>query len=533
MNERLPPTASETEEADISAGLLPGLIRRRWIFFGPLFTIGLLGYIVSNVVSLQYKSSAFIIVEQRTIPDQYVLPNVLMTLQKRLDAMTQQILSRTRLQRFIEDDNLYQDERKTKSIDDIIDTMQKRISVELVQPTGAKNDVTGFHIYFSDRNPYVAQRVTNELTSLFIEQDARERTTQSQGTTAFLESQLEQARKQLADQEDKMRKYKLAHLGELPDQEQTNVRILTSLDAQLQASTTALDRAEQQRIYLEALQSQQRAFDTLGTPPLTVGGAASAVTAPGTEPSNQTAQTISFEAARSTLANLYQQLRALSAKFTDQHPEIVRLKKEIADWEATVDRLNKQRAADVEIASRLKSVIAEIQSERRQGTELRARISRVQTQLSQTPVREQEMAELNRSYENAKANVRSLLEKKQSSELASNLEERQGGERFRLLDPATLPKKAEGRTKIVMAGWAVGLVLGAGLVFLLEMLDSTVHKPADLQALEWVPVLARIPKFRTDREQKRRRLRLKFEVVAVAVLVVVALASGTHTYLQG
>src|SRR5205085_1313348 len=146
--------------------IVPILIRRRWYFLAPLFTLGLLGYAVANLLPLQYRSSAFIIVEQRKVPDQFVLPNVLMSLQKRLD-------------------------------------------------------------------------------SLFIEQDARERTSQSRQTTTFLENQLEQARKELASEEAKVGEYKLKHLGELPAQQESTLRILSSLEAQLQANTARLDRAEQ------------------------------------------------------------------------------------------------------------------------------------------------------------------------------------------------------------------------------------------------------------------------------------------------
>src|SRR5215472_7490687 len=214
MIDMMPTRVWEGEQAR-PLGVLKVALRRRWSFIAPFFTLGLLGYAAANLLPLPYRSSALIIVEERKVPDQYVLPNVLMTLQKRLDAMTQQILSRTRLQHFIEDIGLYKTERTHNSIDNVIDNMQKRISVELVQPTGQssrQSDWTGFQIFFSDRDPYMAQRVTNELTSLFIEQDSRERTTQSQETTAFLESQVEEARKQLVAEEDKIHKYKLSHL---------------------------------------------------------------------------------------------------------------------------------------------------------------------------------------------------------------------------------------------------------------------------------------------------------------------------------
>jgi uncharacterized protein involved in exopolysaccharide biosynthesis len=546
MMEKLPARIPDDNENAPMSEYLRIVWRRRWSFLAPFFALGLLGYAVAQILPLQYKSSSLIIVEQRTIPKEYVVPNVLMTLQKRLDAMTQQILSRTRLQRFIEDFGLYTSERKSNSLDDVIDTMRKRISVQLVQPGSsststststsqtaktANSDLTGVEVDFSDSNPRIAQRVTNELTSLFIEQDARERTTQSQETTAFFQSQLEEGRKQLAAEEEKMRQYKLAHLGELPAEQQIHLSLLAGLGTQLQASTSALDRAEQQRIDLESKRAQLQMFSSLVTPPSTDASSALAngTAAPGEAGNPGT----SLEAMRATLANLQQQLREASTKFTDKHPEIERLKKEIATTETTVDRLAKERTADLEIDSRLKAVLAEIESERRQNADLRRRIGEVQAQLSQTPIREQEMAELARSYENAKENVKSLLEKKQGSELASNLEEQQGGERFRLLDPATLPKRPEGRLKIVLAGWFLAFVVGAGLVLLRENLDKSIHKTADLESYRHLPVLVRIPEFRSPLDEVRGRRRRWLELAAGTVMVLIALASGADTLLRG
>ena len=131
-------------ESHRPSDLLRILIRRRWLFLGPLFAIGLLGFSVAQMMPVEYRSEAFIIVDQQKIPEQYVTPNVLMTLQRRLDAMTQQALSRTRLQRFIEEFGLYARERKKKALDDIIDLMRKRISIELVQTPGRNEDLTGF-----------------------------------------------------------------------------------------------------------------------------------------------------------------------------------------------------------------------------------------------------------------------------------------------------------------------------------------------------------------------------------------------------
>jgi len=157
----------------------------------------------------------------------------------------------------------------------------------------------------------------------------------------------------------------------------------------------------------------------------------------------------------------------------------------------------------------------------------------VQFRLSQTPVREQELAELTRRQDNVRSHFQSLLQKKLGSELASNLEERQGGEQFRLLDPASLPKKPEGRAKIVLIGWVLGAALGAGLVLVREWSDPSVHSKTHLAPYQLIPVLAKIPTVRTAREENRRRLVWKIEAFVVAVMMLIALGTGAHVYLRG
>lgn len=494
--------------------LLKMLLRRRWHLLAPLFLCGLGGFGLTHLLPLLYKSTAFIIVEQQKIPEQYVTPNVLMTLQRRLDSMTQQILSRTRLQRFVEQFNLYSAERSAKSLDDVIETMRGRIAVELVQTPGRQAEMIGFKIHFSDVDRLRAQQITNELASLFIEQDTRERTEQSQRTTAFLEGQLQEAQKALAGEEEQVRSYKLTHLGELPEQQQSNLQLLSSLEAQLHASTAALDRAEQQKAYLESMRAQQEVVAALPTP----------ATEPGAN---------SLALAETTLASLWNQLHDSTARLTDKHPEVIALKKEIADWEASVRRLKAERSASSDAASRLKAIQVEIEAEKRESRNLRERIAEVQARIGQTPVREAEIAELARRHDNARTHYQSLLQKKLGSELASNLEQRQGGEQFRLLDPASAPKRPEGRSKVVIAGWVLGAVLGMALLVLGDLTDQSVRRPADMEALKRFPMLVRIPTIRSFEERNRQRHRLTLEVAAIALMVLVSLGTGVHVYLQG
>ena len=203
------------------------------------------------------------------MPKDYVTPNVNDDLQERMQSITQQILSRTRLLHIIDQFNLYAGPHSQPSPDQKVEGMRKDIDIELVRD--ARNQITAFNVSYSSRDPRVAQQVTSELTNLFINENLEVRQQQSEDTTKFLESQLETARKTLSDQEEKIREFKGQHVGELPAQVGSNLQILAGLQSQLQTEEDALNTAKQQRVYLETLVNQYRSLQ--GTPK-SAGGAA-------------------------------------------------------------------------------------------------------------------------------------------------------------------------------------------------------------------------------------------------------------------
>ena len=531
------------EQESVKRDYVAILIRRRWYLIAPLLICGLLGAVVAQVWPLLYKSEALILVEQQKVPEQYVMPNVITNLQTRLDAMTQQILSRTRLVSLIEQFNLYPRERARLPMDDVVDRMHKNIDVSLVQTAGRQGDVTGFRITYLADNPRVAQRITNELTSMFIDESIRERTQQSTDTTEFLTSQLNDAQNDLAAQEAKLREYKMKFLGELPEQQTSNLQILSSLQAQLYAAEEALQRAEQQRTYLSAMREQ---YEALTTPQVTADGS---ILLPGT-----VQKPPALVQAEGTLLDLQKQLQQAQAMFGDRYPDVIQLKGQIADWKQTIQQLEAESTAKgsaapkkdktpapaagspatrlslAEIESRLKALEIETASDRKDVADIEARIKDVQARLSMTPVREQQLAEITRTYENSREQYQSLLQKKLQSELASNLDKRQQGEQFRILDPASLPQKAEGRLQILGAGWVLGLCLGIGLAILREFAQARVHDENDLSAIDATIPVFEVPVIRTASETRRRRLRLALEASGAMILIAAAAAASARTY---
>ena len=507
-------------------------IRRRWWMLGPLFAIGVMAFGVALLWPPVYRSEAMIVVEQQKVPAKYVTPNVVTDVDSRLQSMTQEILSRTRLESLIKQFNLYSKERARKTMDEIVDRMRTDITIQLAPIGGRDDQSTAFRIYFSAENPHVAQQVNNELTSLFIEKSLESRAQQSMSTTNFLQSQLEQARKDLEAQEEQLRQYKMRYLGELPQQEQSNLQILNSLELQMQSITDSVGRAEQQKIYLQSLRSEYQAM----------------AQASGTEAGNGTAP--SLPAADTALRDLRKQLAELEAKYTPQHPDVQRVKEQIAQWEQVKSRpadststpkganseTSTASAADqpalAEVESRLKAVEAEIANDKQQAEKLRKQVEDVRARLSLTPVREQQLAEVTRNYQNSREYYQSLLQKELESELATNLEKRQQGEQFRIIDPPSLPDKPfkPNRPLILLGGWIFGLCAGIGTAGVREFMDNTLHSEKEIAEQTTLPILVRIPVLQTVKEKQSQKLRQVFEISAVALFALVSLAVAIYTY---
>jgi succinoglycan biosynthesis transport protein ExoP len=519
------------------------ITRRRWSFLLPCCVVGFAGAITAYFWPLTYKSDALILIEQQKVPTQYVKPNVVSDLQARLDTMTQQILSRTRIQKLIDDFHLYADERNKETMEDLVDKMRANISVQPVQSPGRQDELTAFRISYSARSADTAQRVTNELTSLFIEVNLRSRAADSASTTAFLRAELDAAAAELSAQEHRLQEFKMKNLGQLPEQLATNLQVLASLQGQLQAVSNELEHAEQQKVYLTSIRSEYemlaRASDDAGAPVISGDG---------------TLHSSDLMNAEATLRDLKKRYLTLTGQYTSEFPDVIETKKEIAHWQSVVAQL---RAATVkrpgaptpartasgassvssallDSTSRLKALDLEIAAHKRDEAALQKQIAALQNRLKQTPMLEQQFAEISRDCENARSNYQSLLQKQQQSELATQLEQRQQGEQFRVLDPAKHPDKAlpPNRLQIVLIGWVLGLIAGLGWVVLREFLDPTIRGKSDLALRTELPVLACIPNYLNPAQERWRRWRLRLEFTVGVVLVLGVIGSGIRSILR-
>lgn len=525
----MPDTVNENESQPIDLKSYLALAKRRHLhILIPLFLGWLAVWSLSWILPPRYRSSTLILVEQPTMPKEYVTPNINDDLQQRMQSITQQILSRTRLLHILEGKHLYGDAHSLTPPDEQVERMRKDIEIELVRDGVGR--VNAFNVSYTARDPHVAQQVTSQLTDLFISENLEVRQRQSEDTTKFLEEQLATARRSLEEQEEKIRQFKGQHVGELPAQVGSNLQILSGLQSQLRNEEEALNASKQQRVYLQSLISQYRGLRIAGH----ADGGPTGLAAIDQE-----------------LDRLKAQLADLNSHYTERHPDVRKLKDQVARMQRMRDQLAAQTqvaATDAspadssaqspmlaQLQSQVQSNQIEIANRERSVTDLRSRVNEYQGRLNQEPVREQQLADLTRGYDQSKATYDDLLKKKNESAMATSMELLQQGERFRVLDPPSLPTKPSfpNRLKFCGIGLAVGLALGIFVAGAFEMIDDRLYSEKEIKKLLPVPVTCEIPIIQTAAEEKAQHRATWRIWAATAVVITVMLAGSALSYLHG
>ena len=470
------------------------ILRRKW-FIIISFILSVIGTILALIfIPPLYKSTTLILVEPQKVPEDYVKPTVTVDINDRVNTITQQVMSRTRLESIMKEFDLYKESRDKRTSDEVVDLMRGNIEVAVRGGDTRNRDLSSFTISFIGNDPETVMHVTGRLASLFIEENLKVREQQAEGTTEFLDAQLQGLKTVLEEQEGQIKLYKEKFMGELPSQLEANLRTLDRLQLELQNTNDVFRSAEDRKTTLEKQIAEV-------SPDLIVerGGG-------GVDPR------------RTRFLSLQTELSQLSTAYTDKYPDIIRLKNEIAELEKELQGEKipeKGPKAPVAVTVRppapgdnplyitLYNQLMEAHSDTKNLREKQKEIAKdivvFQGRVERIPAREQQMAALVRDYENTKANYQSLLNKKLDAQLAENLEKRQKGEQFKVLDPANLPLKPfkPDRNRIILLGLGIGLGSGAGLVFLLEYIDASFRKDEDVYATLGLPVLASVPKVRT------------------------------------
>lgn len=495
-------------------------IRRRWWLILPAILFWAAALVLSLVLPGKYKSETLVLVEQDAVPAQLVTPNVTVDLQQRLQSLAEQTMSRPRLGQIINEFGLYGNIPGQVVSDDAVNQMRRDTSVELTKSNG-RGDISAFKIIYSASSAELAQKVTSRLASLFIQGSLDRQKRQSEDTTSFLGSQLEEARKNMEQQESLLREFRAKNLGELPEQMQSNVQILSGLQERLQSATASLHQAEQQRIYLGSL---------IGASNNDSAHAAAGGNQLGSAPTPLDEQ----------IGKMKADLATLSARYTQLHPDVVHLKEQIATAEKVKEQMESNAAKAegpgevaesrsgprpitplTQLQSQFKANELEITNRKREITALEKQIGEYQSRLNLTPIREQQLDEVTRSHEQARTYYESLLAKKLQSEMATDLSKQQEAGQFRTIDPPTLPQKPywPNRLKFSAVGLFLGILTGLGALALKETIDGRIYSEDDLSRWVTATVIATVPPLPTSAETKRQAWRRRFEIALASALV--------------
>jgi polysaccharide chain length determinant protein (PEP-CTERM system associated) len=490
-------------------------LRRKWLIV-LVFVIGMIGsqFGATRLPHL-YRSETLIQVIPQRVPESIVKSTVTATIEDRLPSISEQILSRSRLERIISDFNLYPTQRAQTVMEDVIAKMR----ADIKGPTLVGKE--SFRLSYVSGDPRVAQKVTERLASLYIDENARDRQNQAEGTNQFLESQLADAKRRLLETEKRLADYQRQYSGQLPTQLATNLQAIQNAQMQLQSISEALNRARERRLVLE-----RQVVDAQTLP-------AAAVLPDGTAASGPPTTAQQIQAARA-------RLEAFKLQYTPDHPDVRALERTIHDLEARAAeeaRRPPQPAAMVsaspaetarekrirELTADMDVIDRQITANQLEESALKKTIASYQANADAVPTRQAELVELTRDYNTVQAAYNSLLTKQEESKLAANLEQRQIGEQFRILDAASLPEKPYNhllRIEVAVGGALGGLFLGLALVALLEYRDSSFKSEEDVVRVLSLPVLALVPTLLRDNDRRILR-RKEIAGLALATFVVI------------
>jgi polysaccharide chain length determinant protein (PEP-CTERM system associated) len=450
-----------------------------------------LGYLLCFVLPKEYTSQTVILVEQPAVPASYVTDISTGDLKQRLTTLQEQILSRSRLEGIIGKFDLYPRERaQHASMETLVDRLRKKIAVTPVKPMAESNStqLPGFIIKVTDRDPVLAQKLCNEVASVFMQENQRVRHDQASGTTVFLTKQVEDAKARLDDQDAKLAAFKGHYSGSLPDEQQANLNVLAGLNTQLDAATQALNRAQQDKSFAESVLAQQIASQSADNP-----------------------------SAQKQLADMQSQLASLLAKDTEDHPDVIRMRQSIADLKQKMAfsqgaiPTGGSTAVDTPEIQQLRAQVhqydAVMKEKTTQQRDVQRQIALYQSRLQLSPNVEEQYKILTRDHQTALDFYNDLLKKRNESAMMTDMNHQAESAEFRILDSANLPEGPSFPNPLYfsLGGLAAGLALGIGVIALREVRDKTLRTEEDVEFFLQLPTLANIPSVESARRHGARK----------------------------
>lgn len=509
--------------------------------------LSIAGIVVVMQLPTLYSAEAMILVESQKIPENLVASTVNAEIQDRLATIRQQILSSTRLQKVIDKFGLYSKEKAVMSREELIEAMRKDIKITL-ERGWTRNQPGAFRISYTGPGPEIVASVANELSSQFMEENMRTRENQAVGTSEFLDTQLQQAKKSLEEQEAKVAEYKRTHNGELPEQEHSLISVIDNMKVQLQALQEAVNRSQQSKTLLEQELGSAEAYVAatnrmLTEPAAPVVNSQGQVVSPGTpgavavKRSDVLRKELSdlllrykpeFPVVRETQALLTQVLKQededarrmqreaaaqaqVSAKQTSSAPQPAAKTTGVRPEVAQI--LIREQSRVNTLKTQIQLIEKDVADKQLQHDQMVKAIGEYQVRLERLPLRQQEMSGLLRDYDISKDNYKSLLNKEFSAEMSSDMEKRQKAERFTILDPARVPEKPAKPNRPLLNGISVAVSLVFALIVSIGREWKQGYLLGDWELPEGTQVLGYVPSI------VPRRTRAKAEPPAQASVV--------------
>ncbi len=445
------------------------------------------GIVLGNTLPPVYMSQTLVLIEQQKVPEDYVKPVVNEDLNARLASMKEQILSRSRIEPIIERFNLYGGNNAT--MDDRVDMTRKAIGINPIPSGLSPHGMPGFYITFKARDARTAQQVCSEITSLFISANLSAREESAEGTTDFLKQQLADSKRKLDEQDAKLADFERKYFGKLPQQEPSNANTLQALTTQLDATTQQISNLQQGGIVLEAMIAQQAQEASIDS---TTGASGD-----------------TLEAQLKTALNQEKDLEAL---YTPDYPDVLAIKRRIANLRAEIAHSASEpakgntganskgetaaKSTDTpqlrQLRNQLRVQQASLASAKQEQARIEQKIRVYESRIESSPTIEEEYKQITRDHDTAVQFYNTLLTKMNQSSMATELEHRQEGEQFSVMDAANLPESPTFPNHQMFAGGglASGLALGLLLTALLEYHDKSLRNESDIFAFTKLPTLA-------------------------------------------
>lgn len=460
------------------------IVRRRWpLLLLPTLIFPLIAYAITFAIDPQFVSQTLVLIDRQQVPTDYVRPVVNQDLDTRLASMQQQILSRTSLQPIIDKYALYS--TKKMNMDEKVEATRKAIEIKAIHSDIAQsNGLPGFIIAFRASDAHTAQSVCGEITGLFVKQSLLNRAAAVGETTDFLNGQLADAKRKLDDQDSKIAAFQRQYFGKLPGDENTNVNVLATLNSQLTASNQQMETLQQNRAVLENLLAQQAQTST-----------ASVVA------------TRTSQAHEKEMQDLLAREADLSTHYTPENPDVKAIHRQIEELQ---NKMAKEESAPApppspnagpsrtdspavqELRARIKGIDMAIQSEQKQRAQLDAQVGAYRSRVESSPQVEEQYKELTRDYDQANDQYQLLLKQISQAKTATDLEKRQQGEQFRIMDEPNLPDAPAYPKKpiFLIGGLVLGLAIGVLATALLEYKNTALRSERDIWAFTQLPTLA-------------------------------------------